>query len=390
MEYSTYLVITPEACSSILFRTRSRANEAAAASRVTSREGFELGIVDEVIPEPDGPAHRNPRKTVESVRNALERHLRRLLAVPAQKRFEERVRRWASIGRSDTISEEEVQSIQRHVSRLPVPTKEGYVKRHADCRDSQGKRVYDPVVFEALRANNYVCETCGERYTRPSVWDYIDLILDPGTFAEHAVTRHIADRDILGFPGYAAKLDQARRETGLVTAMITGHGSVLGERVVFCGADFGFLGGSFSMSTGEKIWRAATVALQERLPMVLVASGGGARMHEGCSSMVSIPKVHVALTRVEREGLPVITIITDPTVGGVAIGYASRGIRLFEVNAGNIGFSGKRVIEQYTGRKTSPDFQTTAWLQRHGHVERVVSPKTIREEIAQIIRIRPR
>ena len=108
-------------------------------------------------------------------------------------------------------------------------------------------------------------------------------------------------------------------------------------------------------------------------------------MHEGCSSMVSIPKAHVALTRVEAAGLPVITIITDPTLGGVAIGYGSRGIRLFQKHAGNIGFSGRRVIEQYTGKKTTKDFQTTPWLKKHGHVKHVVTQTNIREEIVSIL-----
>lgn len=220
-----------------------------------------------------------------------------------------------------------------------------------------------------------MCEACGYRYARPSVWDYMNLILDKGSFDEHASTRLIADKDILGFPEYQAKIEQARNETGLVTAMITGNAKIAGQDVVFCGADFGFLGGSFCMSTGEKIWRAASVAIERRLPMVLIASGGGARMQEGCSSMVSIPKVHLAITRLERAGLPVVTIITDPTLGGVAIGYASRGMQLFELNAGNIGFSGKRVIEQYTGKPTSKDFQTSSWLKKHGHAQHIVSSR---------------
>lgn len=108
-------------------------------------------------------------------------------------------------------------------------------------------------------------------------------------------------------------------------------------------------------------------------------------MQEGCSSMVSIPKVHLAMTRVEHAGLPVVTIITDPTLGGVAIGYASRGVQLFELNAGNIGFSGKRVIEQYTGKPTSKDFQTTSWLKRYGHAKQIASPANIREVIGKVI-----
>jgi acetyl-CoA carboxylase beta subunit len=109
-------------------------------------------------------------------------------------------------------------------------------------------------------------------------------------------------------------------------------------------------------------------------------------MHEGCSSMVGIPKAHVALTRVERAGINVITLVTDPTLGGVAIGYGSRGIRLFEEHAGNIGFSGKRVIEQYTGHKTSREFQMTEWLKEKGHVIHTFNLKTLRETLSEIIK----
>ncbi|NOZ03203.1 MAG: acetyl-CoA carboxylase carboxyl transferase subunit alpha/beta [FCB group bacterium] len=385
LEYSTYLVITPEACSSILFRTRSRANEAAEASRITSREGLELGIVDELVPEPKGPAHRYPREAIESLRQSLTKWIPELARTPDNELFPKRIERWRRIGRWEETEESVIRTFQMKKSRLPVPAKDGFVKRHKGCYTARGVHKYDPVLFDQLVANNYVCETCGHRYTRPSAWDYIDLILDEGSFREHRETRYIIDKDILGFPGYRKKLMETRLATGLATAMITGNGKVSGREVVYCGNDFGFLGGSFCMTTGEKIWRAAEIALQRKLPMVLQAAGGGARMHEGCSSMVSIPKAHVALTRVEQAGLPVITIITDPTLGGVAIGYGSRGIRLFEKNAGNIGFSGKRVIEQYTGRKTSRDFQTTHWLKKHGHVEHVVSPLTIKQEIVKRI-----
>jgi acetyl-CoA carboxylase beta subunit len=101
--------------------------------------------------------------------------------------------------------------------------------------------------------------------------------------------------------------------------------------------------------------------------------------------MVGLPKLHVAISSVEKAGLPVITIITDPTLGGVAIGIGSRGIKLFEHNAGNIGFSGKRVIEQYTGKPTTKDFQTTWWLQQKGFVERTARPSKMKEEILNII-----
>ena len=180
-------------------------------------------------------------------------------------------------------------------------------------------------------------------------------------------------------------MEETRLKTGMTSALITGMGKILKNEVIYCGTEFGFLGGSYCMSSGEKIWRAAEIALTKGLPMVLQACGGGARMHEGCSSMVGIPKAHVALTRVERKGIPVITLITDPTLGGVAIGYGSRGIRLFELNSGNIGFSGRRVIEQYVGHKLGRDFQTTQWLHQHGHADTIVTPKNIRKMIVEII-----
>ncbi|MFC1786128.1 carboxyl transferase domain-containing protein [Candidatus Neomarinimicrobiota bacterium] len=385
MENSTYLVITPEACSSILYHTRSRANEAASASRITSKEGFDLGIVDVLVPEPEGPAHRFKEQAISSLHSHIEKSIKKLQTIPKEKLLFNRIDRWSKIGQWSETTIEQVNSIQRHVSRLPVPNSDGYLKRHKRCYTVNGVHKYDPVRFDKLKNDGFVCDICGYRYARPSIWDCIDNLFDKGTFKEHAKTKLIVDKDILGFPEYKEKLISSRKRTGLMTSMITGDAKIKGQDIVFCGADFGFFGGSFCMSTGEKIWRATEIAIKNKKPMILQASGGGARMHEGCSSMVSIPKAHVALTRVEQARIPVVTIITDPTLGGVAIGYGSRGIRLFQKHAGNIGFSGRRVIEQYTGKKTSKDFQTTPWLKKHGHVENVVTQENIREKIINIL-----
>lgn len=380
LEYSTYLVITPEACSSILFHDRFHADEAAAASQITSKEGFKLGIVDELIPEAAGPAHRFPHETKKAVKDVIIKHAEYLNSIAAEDIFNERIKRWAKIGKWDEAELTSARPLGKKVSRLPR-AKSGYIKHHQACYSENGNRIYDPVSVKKLHQNNFVCDICGYRYLRPSAWDYINLILDKDSFREHAETELILDKDILGFPGYTEKLASTRLKTGLKTAMITGNGKIFGREIVFCATDFGFLGGSFCMSTGEKIWRAADIALKNGTALVLQAAGGGARMHAGCSSMVSIPKAHVALTKVEKAGLPVVTIITDPTLGGVAIGYGSRGIRLFEDKAGNIGFSGKRVIEQYTGNEVSRDFQTTAWLVKHKHAEIVVNRANIKEII---------
>ena len=385
LEHSTYLVITPEACSSILFHTRSRANEAAEISQITSRKGFNHGIVDELIPELGGFAHIDPEQTKISVQSTLKKYVSIFSNFTGDNVIKNRIDRWGKIGQWEMIDSIELETFHLPVSRIPKPESTGYINRHKNCYNENGIHQYDPVLFSNLKQSNFICDVCGHRYVRPSAWDYIDWMVDSGSFFEHEETKFIADKDILGFPGYIEKLKETRIKTGLLTAMITGDGTICGEKIVLCTTDFGFLGGSFCMTTGEKVWRAAQIAINKNIPMVIQACGGGARMHEGCSSMVSIPKAQLAISRVEQAGLPVVTLITDPTLGGVAIGIGSRGQRLFEFNAGHIGFSGKRVIEQYTGEKTSPGFQTVNWLKEFGHAEDIVHPKNLKEKIFSMI-----
>ncbi|MBC8322274.1 MAG: acetyl-CoA carboxylase carboxyl transferase subunit alpha/beta [Candidatus Marinimicrobia bacterium] len=385
MENSTYLVISPEAASSILFHTRQEANHAAEAMWITSKEGEKVGIVDELISEDSGPAHKFPDEAKQALASSLEKWLPQLDQISNEDVFEKRIDRWEKIGHWDEMTAKEISSFTSNKSRIPTSEKSGFIQRHKACRNAAGKRIFDPQQYESLLENDFVCPDCLRRYTRLSAWDYIHYALDKDSFTEHEETKYLVDKDILGFPDYQEKLKNTQIKTGLASAMITGNGTIKGQPVVFCGTDFGFLGGSYCMSTAEKIWRASEIALNKNVPMILQAAGGGARMHEGCSSMVGIPKAHVALTKVERAGLKVITLITDPTLGGVAIGYASRGIRLFEEHAGNIGFSGKRVIEQYTGHTTSRDFQMTEWLKEKGHVEKTFKLKTLRETLIKLI-----
>ncbi len=386
MEYSTYMVISPEACSSILFRTREKAGMAAEISQITAKKGVNNGIIDDIIIEDDGPAHHFPESARQSFKGAMVRWVDKLSKIPSEELFAERMNRWEKIGQWATITEEEIIAFEKPVSYfIPKPRKILFVARHKNCIDNAGKRVFDPVLYAKLFADNFLCETCGHRYLRLSAHDYIDMILDDGSFSEHKNTRYIVDKDILDFPDYSKKLGEAQHKTGAASSFITGDASIEGNPVVFCVTNFNFLGGSFCMSTAEKIWRASKTAIERGVPLVIQATGGGARMHEGCSSMVGLPKLHVAISSVEKAGLPVITIITDPTLGGVAIGIGSRGIKIFEHNAGNIGFSGKRVIEQYTGKPTTKDFQTTWWLQQKGFVEKTALPTNMKHTISEII-----
>jgi acetyl-CoA carboxylase beta subunit len=353
---------------------------------ITSKEGLQVGIVDELIPELPGPAHKFPSETKAAVTQALEKWLPAFALVPDDDVIKNRIQRWKQIGQWNECSTEELESVKSVKTNIPQKPSGGFIKRHSNCTTVNGDRVYDPQHYSQLEENDFVCPTCLRRYTRLTAWDYIQYALDAESFSEHEETKYIADKDILSFPGYDEKLKATREKTGLMTSMMTGEGEIEGKSVVYVGTDFGFLGGSFCMSSAEKIWRAAEIAIEKKVPIILQVAGGGARMHEGCSSMVGIPKAHVALTRVERAGINVITLVTDPTLGGVAIGYGSRGIRLFEEHAGNIGFSGKRVIEQYTGHKTSREFQMTEWLKEKGHVIHTFNLKTLRETLSEIIK----
>jgi acetyl-CoA carboxylase carboxyl transferase alpha subunit len=387
MEYATYMVISPEACSSILFRTREKAGMAAEISQITAPQALKHGIIDDIIVEHEGPAHHFPKAARQSFKGSMIKWLDKLSETPASEIFSKRMARWEEIGQWDTITEEEIRSFDKRVTYfIPKPEKILFVARHKNCIDSTGKKMLDPVLYRKLFADNFACEACGHRYVRLTAHDYIDIVLDKGSFKEHPETRYIVDKDILDFPDYRKKLGEAQQKTGAASSFITGNATIESEEVVFCATNFNFLGGSFCMSTAEKIWRASKIAIERQVPLVIQATGGGARMHEGCSSMVGLPKLHVAISSVEKAGLPVITIITDPTLGGVAIGIGSRGIKLFEHNAGNIGFSGKRVIEQYTGKPTTKAFQTTWWLQQKGFVETTALPSNMKYKILEIIR----
>ena len=146
---------------------------------------------------------------------------------------------------------------------MPIANKDGYLKRHKGCYTTNGVHRYDPIRYDILYKNGFVCEVCGFRYVRPSTWDFMDFILDEKSFVEHAETKLIIDKDILGFPNYMEKLNTTRKQTGLMTAMITGDAKIKGNDVIFCGVDFGFLGASFCMTTGEKIWRTSELAIKK-------------------------------------------------------------------------------------------------------------------------------
>jgi acetyl-CoA carboxylase beta subunit len=224
------------------------------------------------------------------------------------------------------------------------------------------------------------------RRMHPVCW--IRQLTDEGSFREFAETLRYCSIDQLRFPGYEEALVRGTKETGLDTGLVTGLAKIGGFDVVLAVNNFGLVGSSLCDEIGEKFRYAAGQALDTRMPLVSVAMGGGARMQEGTPSMHrNIPKVQHALNALEESGVPHISVICDPTLGGTAISYGLRGDYMIVVEgSANIGFTGKRVVEQFRGRKVSADFQNGAWLLRRRFVDQCVSTERLPGRLAELLK----
>ena len=232
----------------------------------------------------------------------------------------------------------------------------------------------------ALARNRYVCPQCG--YHAPiGAYYRLRLVLDPGSFRE--LGEKITAGDPLCFPGYPAKLDSARRRTGLSEAVVTAAGTLDGVKVAVGVLDSRFLMGSMSAAVGERITALIEYAAKYKLPIILFSASGGARMQEGMLSLMQMAKTSAALERFSRRGGLYISVLTDPTTGGVTASFASLGDIILAEPGALIGFAGPRVIEQ-----TLPEgFQRAEFLQEHGFVDQVVPRNELRDTLAQLLRL---
>jgi acetyl-CoA carboxylase carboxyl transferase subunit beta len=234
-----------------------------------------------------------------------------------------------------------------------------------------------------------VCPNCGY-HMRPTAPERLAYTFDP---AETGVgyTRIELPRvpqDPLHFRDskrYADRLKEARDKTGLSDAILVAHGAILGRRAVVAAMAFEFMGGSMGAAVGEAIVAAARLAVLQQAPLIIFTASGGARMYEGAISLMQMPRTTIAVGLVKAAGLPFITVLTDPTTGGVTASFAMLGdVQLAEPGA-LIGFAGPRVIEQ-TVRETLPDgFQRAEYLYEHGIVDMVVKRSQMRETLGRLI-----
>jgi len=235
-----------------------------------------------------------------------------------------------------------------------------------------------------LEKNFLVCPKCGYHF-RANVNVYKSLLLDNGEFEEF-IAHHLESEDPLNFPSYKEKLKQAQALTGLKDSACAGVGVMGGKRAVFFITDFRFLGGSMGSVYGEIFYRACEVAKDKRLPLISVtSSGGGARMHEGIFSLMQMVKTVIGVELLNENRIPFISVVCDPTMGGVMASFASLGDIIIAEPGALLGFAGPRVIEQTIRETLPPGFQRSEFLLEKGFLDMVVPRKELKNTLVKLL-----
>jgi acetyl-CoA carboxylase carboxyl transferase subunit beta len=230
--------------------------------------------------------------------------------------------------------------------------------------------------------NFKVCPKCDYHF-RISASERLPYLVDEGSFLE--VEDGLSPRDFLNFKDYKDKLKSSRKKTGLKDAIISGEAKIGGKPVSLVVMEFDFMGGSMGSVVGEKIARAIERAIEKRTPFVSVASSGGARMQEGILSLMQMAKTSAAVARLGEAGLPFISVVTDPTFGGVTASFAMLGDIIIAEPKSLIGFAGPRVIAETIKQQLPAGFQRAEFLQEHGMIDAIVPRKELRVTLGKIL-----
>lgn len=241
-----------------------------------------------------------------------------------------------------------------------------------------------PIYVEDVVNNHYVCPKCGG-YFRIHAYRRIEMLVDEGTFEEW--NQEMEFSNPLTFPGYEKKVLAAREKTKLNEAVVTGKGKICGQPAVVGVCDPRFMMSSMGHVVGEKITQAIEQATKEKLPVILFAASGGARMQEGIVSLMQMAKTSAALKRHHEAGQLFISVLTDPTTGGVTASFAMLGDMIIAEPKALIGFAGPRVIEQTIGQKLPEGFQRAEFLLEHGFVDKIVERKDQKETIGMLLKM---
>lgn len=269
-----------------------------------------------------------------------------------------------------------VSRIQSHnaarASKPEVP--EGLLRKCNKCGAA--------IIAEDVKQGNYICPKCGG-YFRIHAYRRIQMVIDEGTFEEW-------DHDLTGgnpvnYKGYPEKVQALQEKTGLKEAVVTGRGKINGRETVIAVCDGRFLMASMGWAVGEKITRAVERATEEKLPVIIFACSGGARMQEGITSLMQMAKTSAALERHSKAGLLYVSVLTEPTTGGVTASFAMLGDIILAEPGALIGFAGPRVIEQTIRQKLPKGFQRAEFLVEHGFVDDIVRRENLKETLGKIL-----
>lgn len=236
-----------------------------------------------------------------------------------------------------------------------------------------------------LEANLNVCHHCNQ-HMRLKIQQRLELLFDNGSFTKVPTPKVITDP--LKFKDtkrYSDRLKEYRAKTGNEDAITLAYGQINGNPIVIAAFDFNFMGGSMGMAVGEALLTGADLAVKSKCPYMVIPASGGARMQEGILSLMQMPRTTIAVEKVKKAGLPYITLLTDPTTGGVSASFAMLGdIAIAEPKA-TIGFAGARVIEETTRHKLPEGFQLSEYLLEHGMIDMVVNRKDLASTIGKLL-----
>jgi acetyl-CoA carboxylase carboxyl transferase subunit beta len=241
------------------------------------------------------------------------------------------------------------------------------------------------IIWKAdLEANLQVCPKCGKHF-RLDARSRIDLLLEPGYQLVDLDLRSTDPLNFTDLKSYSGRLQAARRKTNLNDAIINAVGQMGPHRVVLSVMEYGFIGGSMGSVVGETIARAVDRAYETKTPLIIISASGGARMMEGIASLMQLAKVSTALTRLDAEKIPFISLMTDPTTGGVTASFAMLGDLNISEPGALIGFAGPRVIEQTIRQKLPEGFQRAEFLLEHGFLDAVVPRRELKDYLVRAL-----
>lgn len=277
-----------------------------------------------------------------------------------------------------TVSSEKLNELQNANPNLPVIPNGMWIK----CSKC-GSILYKNDVED----NFNVCPKCNGHF-RLNANERIKMIIDEGTFQEFDA--NMSAGNPLDFEKYEEKIKSMQEKTGLKDAVVTGRGLIHGQKTVIAVMDSNFMMGSMGSVVGEKITRAIEKATEEKLPIIIFTTSGGARMQEGMFSLMQMAKTSAALARHDENGLLYISVLTDPTTGGVTASFAMLGDIILAEPKTLVGFAGRRVIEQTINEKLPEDFQTSEFLFKHGFIDKIVERKRLKEVLGKILEMHAR